>query len=272
MFKNVASKITFFVFDSTTGLPKTGDAANLTAYVSKDFGSVTVLADTSATEDDATNAKGNYTFDLAQGETNGDDLKFTCKSATANITCVPRFVATNPNLFSSLAVDSSGRVDVIKVAGTTQTARDLGASVLLSSGTGTGQLDFTSGVVKGNVTQILGTAASTPATAGILEVNVKNWNNLAAVALPLIPTTAGRTLDVSAGGEAGVDWANVGSPTTSLNLSGTTVGTAAALTANNDKTGYSLSTNDSLIVDNGTAQGGGASTITLRAEIGRAHV
>lgn len=42
----------------------------------------------------------------------------------------------------------------------------------------------------------------------------------------LQPTTAGRTLDVSAGGEAGVDWANVGSPTTTVNLSGTTVKTA----------------------------------------------
>lgn len=39
----------------------------------------------------------------------------------------------------------------------------------------------------------------------------------------LAPTTAGRTLDVSAGGEAGVDWANVGSPTTSLALTGTTI-------------------------------------------------
>ena len=42
----------------------------------------------------------------------------------------------------------------------------------------------------------------------------------------LRPTTAGRTLDVSAGGEAGVDWANVGSPTTTVGLSGTTVKTA----------------------------------------------
>ena len=41
----------------------------------------------------------------------------------------------------------------------------------------------------------------------------------------LMPTTAGRTLDVSAGGEAGVDWANVGSPTTSLALTGTTIAT-----------------------------------------------
>lgn len=42
----------------------------------------------------------------------------------------------------------------------------------------------------------------------------------------LRPTVAGRTLDVSAGGEAGVDWANVGSPTTTVGLSGTTVKTA----------------------------------------------
>lgn len=42
----------------------------------------------------------------------------------------------------------------------------------------------------------------------------------------LRPTIAGRTLDVSAGGEAGVDWANVGSPTTTVGLSGTTVKTA----------------------------------------------
>ena len=42
----------------------------------------------------------------------------------------------------------------------------------------------------------------------------------------LMPTTAGRKLDVSAGGEAGMDWANVGSPTTTVGLSGTTVKTA----------------------------------------------
>ena len=42
----------------------------------------------------------------------------------------------------------------------------------------------------------------------------------------LKPTTAGRTLDVSAGGEAGIDLANVGSPSTTLNLSGTTIKTA----------------------------------------------
>lgn len=39
----------------------------------------------------------------------------------------------------------------------------------------------------------------------------------------LRPTTPARTLDVSAGGEAGLDWANIGSPTTAQNLSGTNI-------------------------------------------------
>lgn len=78
---------------------------------------------------------------------------------------------------------------------------------------------------------LLGTIFSTPTVAGIPNVNAKTWNDLATVALPLIPTVAGRTLDCSAGGEAGVDWANVGSPTTTLNLSGTTIGVLSALAA-----------------------------------------
>src|SRR5215510_9301821 len=35
------------------------------------------------------------------------------------------------------------------------------------------------------------------------------------------PTTSGRSLDVTATGEAGIDWSNIGAPTTTVNLSGT---------------------------------------------------
>lgn len=148
MFKNVASqKIIFIAYDSTTGAPKTGDSANITAYVSKDVGAVTVLADTSATEMDATNAKGAYYFDLAQGETNADMLLFSAKSSTANIYLDPVLVFTAPPNFNLQSIDSNGRVDIIKIAGTTQTARDIGASVLLSPGTGTGQISLASGAV-----------------------------------------------------------------------------------------------------------------------------
>ena len=59
-----------------------------------------------------------------------------------------------------LAPGTAGTPDVnAKLIGATaQTGRDLGTSVLLSSGTGTGQLDFTSGVVKANLWQYIGTA------------------------------------------------------------------------------------------------------------------
>src|SRR4030042_1180037 len=39
----------------------------------------------------------------------------------------------------------------------------------------------------------------------------------------LMPTTAARTLDVSATGEAGLDWANIGNPATAQNLSATNI-------------------------------------------------
>jgi len=109
----------------------------------------------------------------------------------------------------------------------------------------------------------------------------------------LQPTTAGRTLDVSATGEAGIDWANVGSPTTTVGLSGTTVKTAtdvetdtadiqsripAALTGDGNIKADALYIGGTLQtgVDHGdipytgiiranTATGGGGLTITLDA-------
>ena len=56
----------------------------------------------------------------------------------------------------------------------------------------------------------------------------------------LKPTVNNRTLDVSAGGEAGVDWANVGTPGTTLNLSGTTISTVTTLTGHTPQTGDSF--------------------------------
>lgn len=52
----------------------------------------------------------------------------------------------------------------------------------------------------------------------------------------LRPTTASRKLDVSAGGEAGIDWANIGSPTTTQDLSGTTIATTQKVDVNTIKT------------------------------------
>lgn len=141
-----------------------------------------------------------------------------------------------------------------------------------------------------------------PEEAGDVRVNLTQWSGVAPNALtagrvdaivgayasgqgPLQSTVAGRTLDVTTTGEAGIDWANIGAPTTAQTLSGTTIGT---LTTNSDKTGYTLTTagEDSIVnkvwdeptadhtaagsygqaalpTRNGTAQGGAAGTITL---------
>ncbi len=153
--KNTASqKLEVFAFDYTTGAPKTGDAANLLAYVNIDEAGYATLGDTSATEVDSTNKKGLYLFDLAQAETNGTKLGFFAKSTTSGVSVICR-----PSV------------------------------------------SFTQ-----------------PAT-GILA-----------------PTTAGRTLDVSATGEAGVDWANVGSPATTLALTGTTIADTQKIDVNTIKT------------------------------------
>jgi len=198
MFKNVAfQKVYVFAYDSTTNAPKTGDAANITAYVAKDFGSATVLGDTSATEVDSTNAKGFYVFDLTQSETNADVLLVTAKSSTSNIVVLgaPATIFTFPTTGilapatagRTLVVDANGLADanVVKLgpsgSGTAQTARDIGASVLLSSGTGTGQLKLASGYVA-------------------------------------------------------MTWADVAAPTTTVNLSGTTIATTQQVDVNTIKT------------------------------------
>lgn len=70
----------------------------------------------------------------------------------------------------------------------------------------------------------------------------------------LVPTTAGRTLDVSAGGEAGVDWANVGTPGSTVNLSATTVNTVANYTGNTPQTGDSFAIVSSATFGNSALQ------------------
>jgi len=123
MFKNVASQsICMFAFTTTTGVPKTGDAANITPYITKDFGAVTALTDTSATEMDATNAPGWYKFDVTQTESNADAILFTAKSATANISVVGQFVYTTPASFTAFVTPTGAAVNATQLAGQTITA------------------------------------------------------------------------------------------------------------------------------------------------------
>ncbi len=167
---------------------------------------------------------------------NGDGKGMLIQSGSGILNEAVRLSSANGNALVLSATNGSGLVANVGsygifLSGSTS-IRCTAAVQLATTLTVSGATTFTGAVTATNasnaitgidVTKWLGTTVATPATAGIPDVNSKNWNNLATVALPLVPTTAGRTLDVSTGGEAGVDWANVGTPSSTVNLSNTTV-------------------------------------------------
>lgn len=95
-------------------------------------------------EVDATNHKGVYEFQIADARfavSSAKSLLISILGATnlAQADYVLGLVSDDPYVAkptnsSLLSIDGSGRVDVIKIAGTTQSARDIGASVLLAAG------------------------------------------------------------------------------------------------------------------------------------------
>ena len=129
---------------------------------------------------------------------------------------------------AALTAGGNMKSDALALGGMTQTGRDIGASVLLSSGTGTGQLDFTSGVVKANLAQILGTALTE--TAGQLAGAFKKWFNVAA------PTgTVNSIPDAVAGAAGGLFIAGTNAATTvttalTTTFTGNLTGSVASVT------------------------------------------
>ena len=103
LYKNTASqKIAVFAYTASTGAAKTGDAAQITAYLSKDWGAAAAVTDTNPTELDATNMPGWYVFDLTQAETNGNVLVFAPKSSTSGVVC------DQVQVFTTASIDQTG--------------------------------------------------------------------------------------------------------------------------------------------------------------------
>jgi hypothetical protein len=204
---STSQTVNVFIQDSssTTGAGLTGlvfNTASLTAYYALPKAAAvsitlaTLAAVTSAyssggfKEIDATNMPGWYRFDIPDAAlASGRFVSLHLKGAT-NMAPLPLEIeltgwdnqsATDGGLskLTSLTFTGANKVDASMrdCGGTTVTARDIGASVLLSAGTGTGQLDFTSGVVKANLAQILGTALTE--TAGLLAGGFKKFFNIA---------------------------------------------------------------------------------------------
>ena len=147
-----------------------------------------------------------YIGDFALGET------FDTKFCTVTTTGAPTTLAGTPvvsayvgNSVTQITAGITLTVDFDGVTGL-HNVRVVATSGNTYATASNYQLVITTGTVGG--TSVVGYV--------VAEFSIENRSGLR-------PTTAGRTLDVSAGGEAGVDWANVGSPTTALNLSGTNI-------------------------------------------------
>lgn len=241
-----------------TGLTVTATIKKITRGSTQTITTVTTTGGVtvgSVSELDSTNAKGVYVVGVAGLDPTADYIGAFHTAGTVDQADVPALqsefsptinAGAIPQVASGavggmpLAVDSSGRVDVLKVNGTSQTARDLGASVLLSPGTGTGQLDLTSGVAKSNLVQILGTAITE--TAGQIAAAFKQFFNVATPtgtvnSLPNAPPAANGGLPtVDANNNIHGVQPGTGTGQLSITSGAVTVGT------NNDKTGYTAST------------------------------
>jgi hypothetical protein len=113
IYKNVADqKLAVYAYTVADGAAKTGDAANITCYLSKDWAGAAALTDTNPTELDATNMKGWYVFDLAQAETNAEVLIFSPVSATAGVVVDQVQVFTQDAAISSRAPASTALTNV----------------------------------------------------------------------------------------------------------------------------------------------------------------
>jgi hypothetical protein len=178
-------------------------------------------------------SSGQIKISLSTSEMNGDNITVVGHDAAGaewndiiiNIQTTARQVddlAFPATTGRSMVVDAAGLVDAntVKIgatgAGTAQTARDIGASVLLSAGSGTGQLDFTSGVVKANATQFAGQTIT--AAAGVtLPSSVASPTNITAGTI----TTATNLTNAPTSGDL----------TATMKTSVTTAATAATPTA-----------------------------------------
>jgi hypothetical protein len=150
--KNTAYRLYFPIWKSDGTLITTW--TGMDSQVSKD-GAAFAACTNEATEIGTT---GVGYLDLTAAEMNADAV--VLKTTVTNTSAMPVVISMYPEETGDINVDvtafggtagtfASGRPDVntTHLAGTAQTGRDIGASVLLSNGTGTGQISLASGKV-----------------------------------------------------------------------------------------------------------------------------
>lgn len=292
----------FTAWDTNANAAKTGDAANFTLRWIKDgVDSGAAPTNNPATELGATNTPGEYNITITATEAQCLTGTICGKSSTVNVAIIPKTyaflrlpnVAPNANgglplvdgnlnvaadikyIGGSVVQGAAARannyfgVNSVNIGGTAQTGRDLGASVLLSAGTGTGQLDFTSGVVKSNIVQILGTALTE--TAGQIAAGFKKFFNVAAPVMDV--TSVNQTGDAYAKTPDSAHYTNArGDLLDNLDAAVSTRSTVAGIFSRQFGANYGSKTFEQLIciilsVVGGPSSGAGTATETFKSPV-----
>jgi hypothetical protein len=116
IYKNAANqKIAVFAWDTSANAEKTGDAANITARISKDGAAVAQTNDVNPTELDATYAPGIYLFDMTQAETDAELIVLFAKSSTANIKLEPIVIYTLPIVATAASISALNNLSAAQV-------------------------------------------------------------------------------------------------------------------------------------------------------------
>ena len=137
-----------------------------------------------------------------------------------------KFTTIRPSTSAPFTLAGTPALSVYKNNSTTQTTTGVTLTVDFDSVTGLNHVRIVTSDAFYAAGDNYDVVITTGTVDGVSAVGYVVGRFTLAKVSALRPTTAGRTLDVSAGGEAGVDLANVGSPTTTLNLSGTTISTS----------------------------------------------
>lgn len=175
VYKNVASqKIAIYAHDTSADAAKTGDAANITAQISKDGGATAATNDTNPTELDATDAPGIYIFDMTQAETNADMIILAATSSTPNISIETAIIYTTPG--DSTAIDCN----VKEVSDDSAAADNM---ELDYDGTGYAKTNSTIGTVTDVTNEVSADITKIAGSATVDAVSIANWAKRLYVAL-----------------------------------------------------------------------------------------
>jgi len=137
------------------------------------------------------------------------------KKNEATIICFPMVNVTTPETFdtgetvtdTAYYSDAEGTFTTLAI---TDTVSEIGT-------TGVYEISLSQTEMNHDLVMIKFTSAAAADTSVLIRTRAVDLDDV------VRSTTPANTLDVSAGGEAGLDWANIGSPTTAQDLSGTNI-------------------------------------------------